>query len=114
MRILSTVVAAGILSFSLSARAEDPAVERTWKAKCASCHGDKGDPKGKAQGEKMKVANMADAAWQAKNDDAAIKKAITEGVKREKDGVKQEMKGYKDLKPEQVKGLVTVIRGFKK
>lgn len=110
MRILSTTLAAAVLSFSFVAHADEM---RTWKAKCASCHGDAGDPKGKAQGEKMKVSDMSTADFQKKSDDE-LEKGITEGVKREKDGVKQEMKAYKDLKPEQVKGLVQIIRGFKK
>src|SRR5690242_10543763 len=115
MRILSSTIAAAALLFSMPAFAEvSPDVTKAWKAKCASCHGDAGDPKGKAQGEKMKIASMATPEWQAKMSDADIEKAITEGLKREKDGVKQEMKGYKDLKPEVVKGLVGLIRTFKK
>lgn len=108
MRILSTTIAAAILSFSFVARADDNP-ERVWKAKCASCHGEAGDPKGKAQGEKMKVGKIDGA----KLKDEEAKKAITEGIKREKDGVKQEMKAYKDLKPEVVDGLVKLMKSFK-
>ena len=110
MRKVSSLIAAGILCLSFTASADPDA--KTWAAKCASCHGKDGNPS--AQGQKMKAASMADAAWQGKFDDAAITKAITEGVKREKDGAKQEMKAYKDLKPEQVKGLIEQIRTFKK
>ncbi len=92
----------------------NPAIERTWKAKCASCHG--ADGKGQTeQGKKMAVADMSSAAWQSGITDDKIKAAIADGVKREKNGVKQEMEPYKaKLKPEQIDGLVTYIRGLKK
>ena len=115
MRTISTGIAFALLSLSTTAfAATDPTVERAWKAKCSACHGEAGDPKGKPQGDKMKIASMAAADWQKKFSDEQLGKAITEGLKREKDGVKQEMKGFKDLKPEVVKGLVEQIRSFKK
>jgi mono/diheme cytochrome c family protein len=118
MRIVHTAVALSLLSLSSvcgTALADtDPATIRMWKAKCASCHGDEGDPKGKPQGEKMKVPSFQTAAWQKDFDDAKIEGTIKDGIKREKDGVKQEMKAYVDLKPEQVKALVGYIRTFKK
>lgn len=98
----------------LTARAEvDKKTERTWKAKCASCHG--ADGKGKTdQGQKMQIADYTDAAWQKSKTDADIKKAITDGVKREKNGAKQEMEPYKDaLAPEQIDQLVVYIRSLK-
>ena len=98
----------------LVARAEvDKKTERTWKAKCASCHGV--DGKGKTdQAQKMKIADYTDAAWQKAHSDADIKKAISEGVKREKDGVKQEMDAFKDsLSAEQIDQLVAYIRSLK-
>jgi mono/diheme cytochrome c family protein len=92
----------------------DPQTERVWKAKCGSCHG----PDGKAQteqGKKMAISDMTTAAWQAKFDDAKIKAAISDGVKRDKGGVKQEMEGYKSkLRPDQIDALVGYIRGLKK
>ena len=92
----------------------DPATERAWKAKCASCHG--ADGKGQTdQGKKMAVADMTTAAWQKELTDEKIKAAINDGVKREKGGVKQEMDGYKaKLKPEQVDALTAYIRTLKK
>ncbi|HEY4882099.1 MAG TPA: c-type cytochrome [Myxococcales bacterium] len=98
----------------LAGRAEaDKKTERTWKAKCASCHG--ADGKGQTDlGQKMAIADYTDAAWQKGHSDADIKKAITEGVKREKDGKKQEMDGFKDRLPEeQVELLVAYIRSLK-
>ena len=92
----------------------DPKIERTWKAKCASCHG--ADGKGDTdQGKKMGVADMSKADWQKKFTDAQIKDVTLNGIKREKDGKKQEMDPYKDkLKPEQIDGLVTYIRSLAK
>jgi len=98
----------------LAARAEvDKKTERSWKAKCASCHG--ADGKGKTdQGEKMKIADFTDAAWQKSKTDADIKKAISEGVDREKNGVKQEMQACKDSLPEeQIDLLVAYVRSLK-
>jgi cytochrome c6 len=93
--------------------APNPQIDRLWRAKCASCHG----PDGKGateQGKKMAVADMTTPEWQ-KMTDAQIKAAITDGVKREKNGVKQEMEAYKSkLRPDQVDGLVTYIRGLAK
>jgi mono/diheme cytochrome c family protein len=92
------------------ARAADK-TERTWSAKCASCHGDKGKGDTK-KGQEMKIADMSTAAFQKEGDDK-LKKAIEDGVNTTKDGVKQEMDGYKDkLKPEEVDALVKYIRGF--
>ena len=82
-----------------------------WKKKCKKCHGDagKGDSK---MGKKMKVADMTTAEWQKKYDDAAIKKAITEGVDRKDGDTKKKMKGYKDLAAEEIDALIKLIRSF--
>jgi mono/diheme cytochrome c family protein len=92
----------------------DPATERMWKAKCGSCHG--ADGKGQTeQGKKLAVADMTTAAWQAQFSDDKIKAAINDGLKREKNGVKQEMEGYKaKLQPAQVDALTAHIRSLKK
>ena len=92
----------------------DPATERLWKAKCGSCHG--ADGKGQTdQGKKMAVADMSTAAWQGQFTDDKIKAAISDGVKRDKGGVKQEMDGYKaKLQPEQIDALTAHIRTLKK
>ena len=98
----------------LSARAEvDKKTERTWKAKCASCHG--ADGKGQTdQGQKMGISDYTDAAWQKSKTDADIKKAISDGVNREKAGKKQEMEGFADKLPaEQIDQLVAYVRSLK-
>ena len=98
----------------VAGRAEaDKKTERIWKAKCASCHGVDGKAQ-TDQGQKMGVADYTTPAWQKAHSDADIKKAIAEGVNRERDGKKQEMEGFKDkLPPEQVEQLVVYIRSLK-
>jgi mono/diheme cytochrome c family protein len=112
-RALSGWVLLGLLSGSTAwADAPDKKTERTWKAKCASCHGatGKGDTE---QGQKQKVRDMTSAAFQKDVTDEAIKKSLLEGVKREHDGVKQEMESFKDtLKPEQMDALVKYVRAL--
>src|SRR5207247_2663503 len=101
------------LGFGLVAHA-DPKTERTWKAKCGSCHGadGKGDT---AQGKKMDIADMSKADWQSKFSDGQLKKAIEDGLKRDKGGKKQSMEAYgKKLKGDEIAALVTFIRSLKK
>jgi mono/diheme cytochrome c family protein len=95
---------------AVSARAEtNPKTARTWKAKCASCHG--ADGKGQTeQGQKMHIADMTKPDWQKGKTDAQIKDAITNGVKKEG----AEMEGYKDkLPPEDIDALVAFVRTLK-
>ena len=91
----------------------DKKTERTWKAKCASCHG--ADGKGATdQGQKLGVEDYTKPEWQKAKSDADIKKAITDGVNREKNGKKQEMDGYKDkLSGEEIENLVKYVRSLK-
>jgi cytochrome c6 len=109
-RIVYLVAALAVAS--APAYAADKKVERLWKSKCGSCHG----PDGKAQtekGKKMKMIDISAADWQKKTTDADIKKAIDEGAKTEKDGVKKEMDSYKELTDEQKTGLLAFIRELK-
>jgi mono/diheme cytochrome c family protein len=110
---LFAFIATASILFTATARAEaDKKTERLWKAQCASCHGQEG--KGDTgPGKAMKVQDMTTAEYQAKTDDE-FKKAIVNGVKTEKGGVKQEMDAYKDLTPAQVDSLISLIRSFKK
>lgn len=105
------MIASSIAMAAPVARGEvDKKTERTWKSKCASCHGP--DAKGQTdQGKQMGVLDYSAPAWQKAHTDAELKKAILDGVHGEKDGKKQEMDGYKDkLSPEQVDQLVAYIR----
>ena len=92
----------------------NPAIDRAWRAKCASCHGP--DGKGQTeQGKKMAVGDMSTPTWQGALTDAELKAAIADGLKRDKNGVHQEMEAYKaKLKPEQIDGLVAYVRALKK
>jgi mono/diheme cytochrome c family protein len=114
-RTLSLLIGAA-LTASLVApavSAQDAKIARTWKAKCASCHG--ADGKGDTdQGKTSGIEDYTKPDWQKAHDDGVIKKAITEGVNREKNGKKQEMDAYKEkLTPEQIDGLVQYVRSLK-
>ncbi|MCC6216646.1 MAG: c-type cytochrome [Polyangiaceae bacterium] len=87
---------------------------KQFKNRCSTCHGEagKGDgPGGAALNPKPR--NFADAAWQAKVTDEHLEKVIVEGGAAV--GLNAAMPGAPDLKekPEVVKGLVKMIRGFK-
>jgi mono/diheme cytochrome c family protein len=106
MRILIALMLIGA-----AANAEvDAKIVRTYKAKCASCHG----ADGKADtdtGKKAQLPSFASADWQKSKTDAQIKEAIEKGGKA-KDGT--EMDPYKDkLSGEQIDGLVQYIRTLK-
>jgi mono/diheme cytochrome c family protein len=108
---------AGSLFITLAPRAAsaetDKKTLRTWKAKCASCHGE--DGKGATeQGKKMGVRDMTSAEF-AKETDAKMKETISNGIKQTKDGKTQEMEPYKEkLKPEEIDNLVAYIKTLKK
>jgi len=115
MRLSSVSIAAfiAVLGLGSVARADDAAVERMFKSKCAACHGNDGKGKTK-QGEKMKIGDMTTAAFKKEATPDKIKETILEGINREKDGVKQEMKPLKGkITDEQVGQLVTYVRGLK-
>jgi len=111
VRLAASIVAGSFLLSAVALGAEDPKkVERTWKSKCASCHGQagKGDTD---KGKELKVEDMSAAKYQGKKDDE-LKKAILDGVKM--DG-KEVMQGFKDeVTPEMADALVKYTRGFKK
>lgn len=98
---------------ALTAHAVDKKTERQFGSKCSACHG----KDGKAQtekGKKMAMRDIASPEFQKLTDDE-MKKAINEGIKTEKGGVKQEMDAYKDeLKPAEVDALVSYMREMKK
>ena len=110
--LVASIAAAALLLGTTALAETDKKTERLWKAQCASCHGNtgKGDTE---KGKQLKLEDMTTAAYQAKKDDE-LKNAIVNGVKTEKNGVKQEMDAFKDLSPEQVNALIAYIRTFKK
>ena len=106
MRNIATFAFVGAMAAALLARAEvDKKTEKTWKSKCASCHGV--DGKGQTdQGKKFAIKDYTSADFQKGITDADLKKAIV-------DGQGTNMPAYKDL-GEQSDQLVQLIRGFKK
>ena len=107
IRPATALVSAILLLGSTALAQADKKTERTWKSKCASCHGaaGKGDTD---RGKELKIVDMSTPAFQAKKDDV-LKKAILEGVEKEKSH------SFKsELPPEQVDALVAHIRTFKK
>jgi mono/diheme cytochrome c family protein len=97
---------AALAALPLVARAEvDKKTERTWKAKCASCHGADGKAQTE-QGQKMKIADLTKTT----KSDAELKAAIENGVKKEG----AEMEGYKDkIDGAQIDALVAYIKTLK-
>ena len=108
MRIHSKLLLLALLC-AASANAQDPKAARTWKAKCASCHG--ADGKGKTdQGQKLKLTDLSSPAWQKEASDAKIKDVITNGIKKGD----AEMEGYKDkLDGPTIDSLVAYVRTLK-
>jgi mono/diheme cytochrome c family protein len=112
--MLKTVALCALLT-GFAARAEvDKKTERTWKAKCASCHAVDGTGQTDT-GAKMGIGDYSKADWQASKTDDQLKKSIAEGIKRDKDGKQQEMDGFADkLDADQIGKLVQLIRSLKK
>jgi mono/diheme cytochrome c family protein len=92
----------------------DPRTVRTFKAKCAGCHGD--DGKGATeQGKKMGIGDMTTKDFQKAFTDEQIKGVINAGFKREKNGKHQEMDAFATaLRPDQVDALVAFVRSLGK
>jgi len=102
------------LAAALSAKAAD--VKDNWDNLCAKCHGaeGKGDTK---MGQKLGAKDFTDATVQAGLKDDDLTKAIKDGVKDD-DG-KTKMKPFvtgadTPLSDDEVKALVTYVRGLKK
>ena len=109
MRVHLVLILAGLFSAFAASADTDPKLVRTYKAKCAACHGADGKADTEA-GKKAKLADMTKAEWQKSKTDAQLKASIENGIK--KDG--NEMEAFKDkLTPEQITGLVAYIRTLK-
>ncbi len=108
-KMMFALLSLGLIA--LSARAEvDKKTEKTWKAKCASCHGV--DGKGQTdQGKKAGIPDYASPDFQKSKTDDQLKSAISNGVKTDKG----EMEGYKDkLSGEEIDNLVKLVRSLGK
>ena len=99
--MLASLCLAGLILFSMNAKADAQAGAATFKTKCQSCHG--ADGKGK---EALKTQDWGSAAVQNMSD-AELTAITTDG--------KGKMPAYgKSLKPDQIKDLVAYIRTFAK
>lgn len=105
------ILFAGVMGFAaaLAASAADP--KDNWSTSCVRCHG--ADGKGQTNmGKRLNCKDYTDASVQAALTDDAAFKAIKEGFK-DKDG-KTVMRPAANLSDEDIKGLVTYMRTFKK
>jgi cytochrome c553 len=107
-KILALAAACAALA-TLAAFGADAATN--WKEHCAKCHGDsgKGDTK---MGKKLSIADLTDAAVQAKFTDADALKAMKDGIKDKSD--KQTMKPAENINDDEMKALVAHVRTLKK
>ena len=108
-KLITVAVAVMVVGACVSAHAAD--AKETYDKSCAKCHG----PDGKGQtkmGQKLGLKDLSDAKVQADLTDAAISKAIKDGV-TDKEG-KVVMKPAEGLSDDEIKGLVAQVRGFKK
>ena len=109
MKKILTLSIATLAIAALSAQAED--AKALYEKDCTKCHG--ADGKGQTKmGQKLAVKDYTDAKVQAEMKDDAASKAIKEGLK-DKDG-KTLMKPAEGLSDDDIKGLVTYMRSFKK
>jgi mono/diheme cytochrome c family protein len=100
----TTLIAAGVLLFSMSTRAADDAAA-LYKTKCAACHGADGSGN-TAMGKAFKLRDLGSDEVQAQSD-AQLTTITSDG--------KGKMPAYKGkLTDDQIKGLVGYIRTLKK
>jgi len=104
------IVIAATLGFAAALNVSAADAKANWDTLCAKCHG--ADGKGQTKmGQKLGVKDFTDAKVQADLKDDAAFKAIKEG-KKDADG-KTLMKAFDTLSDEEIKGLVTFVRGLK-
>ena len=109
MKKSTTLGLALLIAGAVSIHAAD--VKENWAQHCTKCHGDDGAGKTK-MGAKVGVKDYTDAKVQAEMKDDTMAKAIKEGVK---EGDATKMKAFGDvLNDDEIKALVTYVRGLKK
>ncbi|MEP9410057.1 MAG: c-type cytochrome [Candidatus Brocadia sp.] len=106
---LSLAVIAGmVICFSGNniVKATDIDAKKLYMTHCKTCHGEDGHPTDLGLG--LGAREFADAEWQAKTTDEQIIKQIN-------DGTPEKMMPFKEkLSQDEIKALVSVIRGFGK
>src|ERR1041384_8653702 len=107
-KIAAMLLAIGV--FAVTGRAAETA--ENWTKHCAACHGADGKGQTKA-GKKADVKDLTDSKYQTTFTDEQMFKQIKEGMK-DKNG-KEKMKAFGGLlSDDEIKGLVTFVRGLKK
>jgi cytochrome c553 len=111
MKLGTTILLLAAATAGVIATAAAADVAENWKEHCAKCHGEtgKGDTK---MGKKLSIADLTDAATQAKFTDADALKAMKEGIK-DKSG-KVAMKPIENVSEPDMKALVGYVRTLKK
>ena len=101
---------ATVFGFAVVLNASAADAKANWDSLCAKCHG--ADGKGQTtMGKKLGIKDLTDAKVQSELKDDEIFKMIKEG-KKDADG-KTVMKAYVTLSDEEIKDLVTFVRGLK-
>jgi cytochrome c553 len=99
-----------VFGFAIVLNASAADAKANWDSLCAKCHG--ADGKGQTtMGKKLGIKDLTDAKVQSELKDDAAFKTIKEG-KKDADG-KTVMKAYVTLSDEEIKDLVTFVRGLK-
>jgi cytochrome c553 len=105
------ILLASVIGFAAALTVSAGEPKDTWGASCARCHG--ADGKGQTNmGRRLGAKDYSDAGVQSALTDDAAFKAIKEGFK-DKDG-KTVMRPADKLSDEEIKGLVSYLRTFKK
>ena len=101
---------ATVFGFAVVLNASAADAKANWDSLCVKCHG--ADGKGQTtMGKKLGIKDLTDAKVQSELKDDAAFKTIKEG-KKDADG-KTVMKAYVTLSDEEIKDLVTFVRGLK-
>jgi len=88
------------------AAADLATAERVWQQRCASCHGATGESDGPVRsGLPRRPSELSSFAWQAERSDIQIASAI-------RDGVAGMMPPARDLSPQEVAGVVALVRNL--
>lgn len=113
MKTVGLMVVVLLAGWATAARADDKgAGAKLWKAKCAQCHGTDGKGQTK-KGKEMGISDLTAADWQKEFTDQKIKDTLSSGLKRERNGKKQEMDPLgKELEPAQFDALIAHIRSL--
>lgn len=104
----SFAIAVGMVTFftGVSVSRADIDVKKLYMTHCKTCHGENGKPT--ELGEGLGAREFADAEWQAKTSDEQIINQINNGTP-------EKMMPFKEkLTQDEIKALVSVIRGFGK